>query len=75
MNSGKNNNHLVWTIWVVAYRNQKTKGYVKSGRGRLRNLNRGRFRESFWSSIWQRNTVVIYKVVAYEKWSLGECWL
>ena len=43
---------------------------LKNGRGRLRNLSSGRLRESFWNSIWLRNKTVIYKVVAYGRWSL-----
>ena len=44
---------------VVAYQKHKTKicqiSGLKSGRSRLRNLRSGRFRESFWNSIWVRN--------------------
>ena len=43
---------------------------LKSGRGRLRNLSSGRLQESSWNSIWLRNKTVIYKVVAYGRWSL-----
>ena len=43
---------------------------LKSARGRLRNLNSGRLWESFMNSIWQRNKTVIYKAVAYGRWSL-----
>ena len=43
---------------------------LKSGRGRLRNLGSGRLRESSWNGILLENKMVIYKVVAYERWSL-----
>ena len=37
---------------------------LKSCRGRLRNLYSDCLQESFWNSIWLRNKMVIYKVVA-----------
>ena len=43
---------------------------LKSGHGRLRNVSSGRLQERFWNSIWLRNKTVIYKVVAYGRWSL-----
>ena len=44
---------------------------LKTGRGGLRNLSSGRLRESSWNSIWLRNKIVIYKVVAHGRWSLA----
>ena len=43
---------------------------LESGCIRLRNLSSGRLPESFWNSIWTRNKMFIYKVVAYRRWSL-----
>ena len=44
---------------------------LKSGRGRLRILSSGRLWESFETVFdWEKKKTVIYKVVAYGRWSL-----
>lgn len=42
----------------------------RRGCGYLRNSSSGWLQETFWSSIWLRNKMGIYKVVAYGRWLL-----
>jgi len=65
---------------VVTYWQQKTKescqfSGLKSGRNPVAlNIWEVVAYESFWNSIWLRNEMVIYKVVAYGRWVAYEKW-
>ena len=57
------------TLWLVC--DMPNVWPRSSGHSRLiGNLSSGRLGESSWNSIWLRNKMVIYKVVAYGRWLL-----
>ena len=65
---------------MVSYWQQKTKESCQiSGLKSGRNLGASNIwevvaYESFWNSIWLKNEMVIYKVVAYGRWVAYEKW-